>query len=214
MGERQDARAHLARGRAARVGRRGRAARRSARSRWASGAPRARAGSARRAAPRCSRWRSPGACSSPTSLQYHGSNLAPTARYEELAAVDSRFAGQRAGAVHRLRRILAVRAAPPRRRRARLRLPARPRSQRLAGGYGHPVDLDRRPPRALVSYPLIVTRRDPDRRAAAGGLRARLAGPLLRGVAHGARAPGPALVHAPAGERDAGCLRARRSDSR
>ena len=28
------------------------------------------------------------------ALQYHGSNLAPTARYEELASIDSRFAGR------------------------------------------------------------------------------------------------------------------------
>ncbi len=28
------------------------------------------------------------------ALQYHGSNLAPTARYEELASLDSRFAGR------------------------------------------------------------------------------------------------------------------------
>ncbi len=42
------------------------------------------------------------------ALQYHASNLAPTARYEELASINKRFAGRGPTLVHRLRRILAV----------------------------------------------------------------------------------------------------------
>jgi hypothetical protein len=94
------------------------------------------------------------------ALQYHSSDLAPTARYEELASLGSRFAGR--GPVlfadfdeysMYVLRDLDVGGPdfvfPP------------PVLARLAGGYGDPVDLDRAPPGALVAYPLIVTRRDP-----------------------------------------------------
>jgi hypothetical protein len=93
-------------------------------------------------------------------LQYRSSNLAPTARYEELASLNSRFAGMGPAlfadfdeyALYELRGLdiggpdfvyppAALAAA--------------------AGGYGDPVDLDRVRPEALVSYPLIITRRDP-----------------------------------------------------
>jgi hypothetical protein len=91
------------------------------------------------------------------ALQYHGSNLAPTARYEELASLDSRFAG-RGPALFTdydeyslyLLRDLDVGGPgfmyPP---------PA------AAGTEGQPANLDLVPPAALRSYPLIVTRRDP-----------------------------------------------------
>jgi hypothetical protein len=94
------------------------------------------------------------------ALQYHGSNLAPTARYEELASVNSRFAGRGPAlftdfdeyALYELRDLDVGGpdfVYPP----AAL--------AGLAGGYGQPVELDRASPQALLPYPLIVTRRDP-----------------------------------------------------
>ncbi|MCW3029780.1 MAG: hypothetical protein JWN81_2991 [Solirubrobacterales bacterium] len=96
------------------------------------------------------------------AMQYHASNLAPTARYEELASLNSRFAGRGPTvftdfdeyALYELRDLdiggpdfvyppAALGAA--------------------AGFYGAPVDLSRVPPAALLAYPLILTRRDPSR---------------------------------------------------
>ncbi|HYM56007.1 MAG TPA: hypothetical protein VES97_11630, partial [Solirubrobacteraceae bacterium] len=94
------------------------------------------------------------------AMQYHGSNLAPTARYEELASLDSRFAGRGPAlfadfdeyALYELRDLDVGGpdfAYPP------------PALAAAAGGYGEPVDLNRAPPEALLAYPLMVTRRDP-----------------------------------------------------
>jgi hypothetical protein len=94
------------------------------------------------------------------AMQYHVSNLAPTARYDELASIDSRFAGQGPTAftdfdewsLYELRDMDVGGpdfVYPPAALAA------------AAGGYGDPVDLDRIPPAALRDYPLIVTRRDP-----------------------------------------------------
>jgi hypothetical protein len=91
------------------------------------------------------------------AMQYHGSNLAPTARYEELASLDSRFAGQGPTlftdydeyALYELRDLDVGGPGfmfPPR---------------SIAQAEGQPADLDQVPPAALRSYPLIVTRRDP-----------------------------------------------------
>jgi hypothetical protein len=91
-------------------------------------------------------------------LQYHSSNLAPTARYEELASIGHRFAGRGPTlftdfdeyALYELRDLDVAGPNfeyPP---------PA------LAGAtYRYPVELDRLSPAALRSYALIVTRRDP-----------------------------------------------------
>jgi hypothetical protein len=87
-------------------------------------------------------------------------NLAPTARYEELASVGERFAGRGPAlftdfdeyAMYELRSLDIGGpdfVYPP----AAL-APA-------AGGYGKPVDLERVAPSALAAYRLIVTRRDP-----------------------------------------------------
>jgi hypothetical protein len=98
------------------------------------------------------------------ALQYHASNLAPTARYRELAQVNHRFAGKGPAlftdfdeyALYELRD-LDVGAPnfeyPP---------PALAPG-RVAGlvGYRYPVELERLPPASLVAYPLIITRRDP-----------------------------------------------------
>ncbi|HLH14292.1 MAG TPA: hypothetical protein VKV16_05845, partial [Solirubrobacteraceae bacterium] len=93
------------------------------------------------------------------ALLYHSSNLAPTARYQELSSLNARFAGEGPTlftdfdeyAMYELRDLDVGGpdfAYPP----------------TLAGvavGHGEPVYLDRVPPSALAAYPLIVTRRDP-----------------------------------------------------
>jgi hypothetical protein len=94
------------------------------------------------------------------ALQYHGSNLAPTARYQELASLGSRFAGKGPTlftdfdeyALYELRDLDIGGpdfVYPP------------PALAAVAGGYGNPVDLNRARPQDLLAYPLIVTRRDP-----------------------------------------------------
>jgi hypothetical protein len=92
--------------------------------------------------------------------QYHSSNLAPTARYEELASIGERFAGRGPTlftdfdeySMYELRRLDVSGpdfVYPP------------PALAHLAAGYGRPVELNRASPAALRAYPLIVTRRDP-----------------------------------------------------
>jgi hypothetical protein len=94
------------------------------------------------------------------AMQYHSSNLAPTARYDELASIDTRFAGRGPAlfadfdeyAMYELRDldIGGVDFTYP--------------PTALAGltdGHGGEIDLDRIPPADLTAYPLIVTRRDP-----------------------------------------------------
>jgi hypothetical protein len=94
------------------------------------------------------------------AMQYRASDLAPTARYKELASLNSRFVGRGPTlfadfdeySMYELRDLdvggpdfvyppSAVAAA--------------------AGGYGQPVDLEKLAPAALRAYPLIVTRVDP-----------------------------------------------------
>lgn len=92
--------------------------------------------------------------------QYHSSNLAPTARYEELSSINRRFAGQGPTlftdfdeyALYELRDLDIGGpdfVYPP------------TALTSLARGYGDAVDLNRAPPEALSAYPLIITRRDP-----------------------------------------------------
>ena len=94
------------------------------------------------------------------ALLYHSSDLAPTARYDELASLDARFAGRGPTlfsdfdeySMYELRDVDVGGpdfVYPP------------PALAVAAGGYGDPVDLDRVPPSALLAYPLIVMRRDP-----------------------------------------------------
>ena len=91
------------------------------------------------------------------AMQYHGSNLAPTARYEELASIDSRFTGQGPAlftdydeySLYLLRDLDVGGPGfmfPPR---------------AIVQTEGQPADLGRISPAALRAYPLIVTRRDP-----------------------------------------------------
>jgi hypothetical protein len=91
------------------------------------------------------------------ALQYHGSNLAPTARYKELASINSRFAGRGPAlftdydeySLYLLRDLdvggPGFMYPPP----------------TVAQTEGQPANLDLISPAALRSYPLIVTRRDP-----------------------------------------------------
>src|SRR6185437_6639659 len=94
------------------------------------------------------------------ALQYNASNLAPTARYDELTSVDARFAGRGPTlftdfdeyALYELRGMDVGGpnfVYPP------------PALAAAAGGHGHPVQLDRIAPAKLAEYPLIVMRRDP-----------------------------------------------------
>jgi hypothetical protein len=94
------------------------------------------------------------------ALQYHAANLAPTARYDELASLDARFAGQGPAlftdfdeyALYELRHLDVGGpdfVYPP------------PALAALAGGYGQPVRLEAAAPAALAAYPMIITRRDP-----------------------------------------------------
>jgi hypothetical protein len=94
------------------------------------------------------------------AMQYRASDLAPTARYEELASLDARFAGKGPTlftdfdeySMYELRNLDIGGpdfVYPPATVAA------------SAGGYGQPVDLDRIAPAALLAYPLIITRRDP-----------------------------------------------------
>jgi hypothetical protein len=118
----------------------------------------ARAGPALRAAPVLALALVVGVAAS-DAMQYHDSNLAPTARYEELAAIDARFAGRGPTlyggfdeyALYELRDLDlgGVDFMYP------------PAGAALMGGHGYPVDLDRVPPRIWTAYPLVLTRRDP-----------------------------------------------------
>jgi len=97
------------------------------------------------------------------AMQYHVSDLAPTARYEELASLNTRFAGRGPAlftdfdeyALYELRDLDVGGVDflyPPGSLRGFVKNP---------GTHGAPVDLDLLPPATLVPYPLIVTRRDP-----------------------------------------------------
>ena len=94
------------------------------------------------------------------ALLYHSSNLAPTARYEELASINKRFAGRGPTlftdfdeySLYELRDMDVGGpdfVYPP------------PTLATAAGGYGDPVEFNKITTAAFASYPLIVTRRDP-----------------------------------------------------
>ena len=132
--------------------------------------------------------------------QYHSSNLAPTARYEELASIGKRFHGRGPALFtdfdeYSMYVLRGLDVGGP-----DFVYPPRTPAGGLAVAYGHPVELDRHPPSALAAYPLIVTRRDPSAESppAAYAL-------AWQGVYYDvwARRPGAtaALVHVPADER-------------
>jgi hypothetical protein len=94
------------------------------------------------------------------AAQYHTSNLAPTARYEELRSVNSRFA-HRGPALftdfdeYALYELRDLDVGGPN------FVFAPPALAASAGGHGRPVELQRAPLRALLAYSLIITRIDP-----------------------------------------------------
>ncbi len=132
--------------------------------------------------------------------QYHSSNLAPTARYEELATVGKRFAGRGPTlftdfdeySMYVLRRLDV--GGPD------FVYPPRPAAGGLAVAYGHPVELDRHLPSALAGYPLIVTRRDPSAESPPAAYALAWQGSYYEVWARRAGAR-PALAHVPADER-------------
>lgn len=94
------------------------------------------------------------------ALQYNATDLAPTARYTELASINTRFAGDGPTlftdfdewALYVLRNLDVGGPDflfPP------------PALSHLVRAHGYPVDLDYIPPRKLQAYRLIVTRIDP-----------------------------------------------------
>lgn len=94
------------------------------------------------------------------ALQYNASNLAPTARFDELASINTRYAGRGPTlftdfdeyALYELRDLDVGGpnfVYPP------------PALAGAARGHGHPVLLNRIAPAKLAAYPLIVMRRDP-----------------------------------------------------
>jgi hypothetical protein len=94
------------------------------------------------------------------ALQYHASNLAPTARYQELASLNARFAGQGPALFtdydeYALYDLRDLDVGGPN------FIYAPPALTGVVPSNGYPVDLDRIAPSALGAYPLIVTRRDP-----------------------------------------------------
>jgi hypothetical protein len=127
------------------------------------------------------------------ALQYHSSNLAPTARYQELASLDSRFAGKGPTlftdfdeyALYELRDLDVGGpdfVFPP------------PALVPLPGSYGEPVDLGHMRPAALLAYPLIVTRRDPSASRPPAAYRLRWQGAYYQVWGRFPAAPAP-LVH-------------------
>jgi hypothetical protein len=139
------------------------------------------------------------------AMQYHASNLAPTARYDELAAIDARFAGRGPilyggfdeYALYQLRDldVGGVDFMYP------------PVGIRLMEGHGYPVDLDRIPPRAWLAYPLVLTRRDPTAGRPPSAYRLRWQGTYYQVWARSRGAPA-AIVHLGLpGERPFKCAR-------
>jgi hypothetical protein len=93
-------------------------------------------------------------------LQFNTANLAPTARYEALAHLDRRFAGEGPALFtdfdeYSLYELRDLDVGSP-----NFASPS-PALAALAGGYGRRFSLDRLAPSTLASYPLVVTRRDP-----------------------------------------------------
>ncbi len=94
------------------------------------------------------------------AIQYHATDLAPTARYEEMAALSRRFAGRGPTLFadfdeYSMYQMRSLNVGGP----DFLYPPATVRS--ASKGHGYMVSLDRLAPKVLSAYPLIVTRRDP-----------------------------------------------------
>ncbi|HWH11068.1 MAG TPA: hypothetical protein VG165_08065 [Solirubrobacteraceae bacterium] len=101
-----------------------------------------------------------GAIAASDAIQYRGSDLAPTARYDELASLNVRFAGQGPTlftpfdewSLYELRSMDVGGpdfVYPPKRLTG------------VAAAHGSLVNLDRVAPAAFAGYPLVITDRDP-----------------------------------------------------
>lgn len=93
------------------------------------------------------------------AMQYHSTDLAPTARYTELASIAGRFGrGPTLFPDFDEWSLYALRHMDV----GGLNFIYRARGlEAIAPHHGDPVDLDQVPDRALVAYPVIVTGRDP-----------------------------------------------------
>lgn len=94
------------------------------------------------------------------AIQYHGSALAPTARYDEMASLNSRFAGRGPTLFtdfdeYSLYELRSLDVGGP----DFLNPP--PALSPSSEGHGYTVDLERANPSALAHYSLIVTRVNP-----------------------------------------------------
>ena len=94
------------------------------------------------------------------AMQYHVSDVAPTARYEELESIDHRFAGRGPTLFtdfdeYSMYTLRDLDVGGPN------FIYGPPVFNGTSTLYRYPVELDRLPPASLRSYPLIVTRRDP-----------------------------------------------------
>jgi hypothetical protein len=133
---------------------------------WA-GVAALRASALRRAAPLLALALAGGVLASDVML-YHSSNLAPTARYEEMASLNARFAGKGPTLFtdfdeYALYELRDMDVGGP-----NFIYPPRALTVSLVGNgggvdpsHGTVVDLNRVPPADLRAYPLIITRRDP-----------------------------------------------------
>jgi hypothetical protein len=131
------------------------------------------------------------------AVQYHASNLAPTARFRELASVDSRFSGRGPAlftdfdeySLYALRNLEVggpnFEHPPP---------ALDPTRVVGVGAYRYPVVLDRVPPASLLAYPLIVTRRDPSERRPPSAYRLAWYGAYYEVWARSPRAPAALAV--------------------
>jgi hypothetical protein len=93
------------------------------------------------------------------AMQYHASDLAPTARYEELASINKRFAGRGPTLVagfdeYTLYELHDMDVGG-------LDFMYPPVGLRTMKGHGYPVDLDHVPAAVWSRYPLVLTPRDP-----------------------------------------------------
>jgi hypothetical protein len=94
------------------------------------------------------------------AMQYHASDLAPTARYQELESIDHRFAGRGPTLFtdfdeYSLYALRDLDVGGPN------FIYGPPAFTGSETRYRYPVELDQLSPGSLRSYPLIVTRRDP-----------------------------------------------------
>jgi hypothetical protein len=143
------------------------------------------------------------------AIQYHASNLAPTARYQELARVNTRFAGRGPTLFtdfdeYSLYALRDLDVGGP-----NFEYPP-PSLAGTGGGYRYPVELDRLPPGALVPYPLIVTRRDPAADRPPSAYRLLWQGAYYQVWGRLPRAPAAIATLAPSGPRAGQCAQIKR----